>query len=117
MYKKDVQKSNNAEVGDCLIMPGRFKGYCESKFGIKGISTPHYGEHSGMQGEISDGSPYSYYHEVNVFDRKIVIDWTVSQYKNYRGEEFYPYVYEVGDKDAFNGGVLYEEFGINQKFI
>ena len=113
MYNpKNLENGKSAE-GDCLTIPHSFKHFCSHKYKINIIDTPHYGER--LVGEDApDGSemgyePYDFYHVVNVFGKKVVIDWTVSQFKKYKNTSF-PYVYGVGDKTKF-GGQLYKEAG------
>lgn len=59
--------------GACLVTPLNFNSFVEARHGLK-LEIAHYG----------DG--VSFYHEVSLLDRKIVIDWTHRQFDG----KFYP---------------------------
>lgn len=110
MYRLEGGRST---IGDCLVIPNHFANFCRHKYAIN-LDVPHYGERGDGDGGASGYEPYSFFHEVNVFEKKIVIDWTVSQFKDYANAPF-PYVYSVGDSTKFYGGQLYKGAGERSK--
>lgn len=96
LYKKMYQaikefsaymySEGKASVGDCFVVPLHFESFCRQRFGIN-LETRHYGMPDTM-GMSDDEAERLYettkkkgsYHEVNIFNRQIAIDWTGTQF-------------------------------------
>lgn len=77
-----------AEIGRCFTAPHTFEYFAREWHGLK-VDTDFY--------EHSYGGHATFFHQVNVVDGKMVIDWTARQYREF-DEEPYPFVYRVGDE-------------------
>ena len=80
-------EEGDSEMGRCSIESYDFTTFCR-----KIMDIPVY---TGLYKEDSGGY-ISHYHRVNLFNEKIVIDWTARQFKEFQDEPF-PFIYEVGD--------------------
>jgi len=89
-------------TGACMTVPGQFAKLCQDRYGIV-VELPHFG----------DG--VSFFHEVAVRGN-IVVDWTVRQFEQHR-EAPYPYIYRMGSRNAFLGGVVERDKDNSQRLI
>lgn len=85
-----------AEIGRCFTVPHTFRDFVREWHDLK-IDDDFY-EHSYA------GHP-TFFHQVNVVDGKMVIDWTARQYREFDNEP-YPFVYRVGDERVKSFGPL-----------
>ncbi len=97
-----------SDVGDCLITPGNFDAFCRYKFGLD-LESARYGEYHPEWGSSGGYDPYTFFHQVSVYGKRLVIDWTATQYAKFADEPI-PFIYEVG---AIRGklGPLYKQHG------
>lgn len=95
-FAKYTYSVTESSVGDCLVTPLDFAHFCHLKFRLE-IDTGRYGENHPEWGGDTGYSPCTFLHEVNVVFGKIVIDWTVTQYRSHKNKPV-PYVYEIGDE-------------------
>lgn len=75
------------EIGKCFSAPYTFQDFCKKWMGVE-VDVDHYSESYG-------GNP-TFYHQVNLYREKIVVDWTARQYPQFDNQP-YPFVYRVGD--------------------
>lgn len=107
-FAKYNYSQTKSDIGDCLVVPHTFNGLCRLKFKLQ-MDTARYGESHPEWGSSGGYSPYTFFHEVSVFSKKIVVDWTITQYSEHT-DKTVPYVYEVGNRE--NGlGPLYKSVG------
>lgn len=75
------------EVGRCFTVPGMFREYAKIMYGLNIDTDEYYREHGGHA---------QFYHQVNVLDKRLIVDWTAKQFSEF-AEEHYPFVYPLGD--------------------
>lgn len=113
-----MYRTNKSHVGECLIVPRNFRSFCSRKFGVH-LETARYGEyHPEWEFIGSNYATYTFYHEVVVYAKRIVFDWTVTQYAK-SADKPIPYIYEVGTERK-EMGPLYKSFLLktpNEQFI
>lgn len=95
-YGTYMYTEETSHVGACLIIPSEFSGFVREKFGIE-IDQARYGEYHPEWGDSMGYDPFTFYHEVNVYAKQLVIDWTVTQYSSHADKPM-PYVYKIGDE-------------------
>lgn len=76
-----------AEIGRCFTVPYVFSHFAHEWHGLK-VGQDFYA-HSVM-------GHSTFWHEVNLLDKKLVVDWTARQYREFDTEP-YPFVYRAGD--------------------
>lgn len=76
------------EIGRCFTVPHTFRHFAREWHGLE-VGQDFYA-HSVM-------GHTTFWHEVNLVDGKIVVDWTARQYREFNKEP-YPFVYRVGDE-------------------
>jgi len=100
-------KDSFSTVGDCLTYPNHFASFCKTKFGIE-LDIEHFGHP-----DYSELDERSYvklmrktkkkgpFHEINIFDKKLAIDWTCRQFgKKFRGRDTgYPAIFVLTDEE------------------
>lgn len=82
----------SAEIGRCFSSPVAFLEFCADRIDVH-VPTDYY--------EVSSGLPMdrpTFFHQVNVLQGNIVIDWTSRQYSHLR-EDPYPFIYLAGEDD------------------
>lgn len=90
-YVKSEPKTDTEryeEIGRCFTTPHTFVDFCRSWYGIK-VNNAFY--------EQSIYGTPTFFHQVNLFGRKLVIDWTARQYG--RGTP-YPFIYKADDPNV-----------------
>lgn len=100
--------AERSHVGDCLTVPNRFNHFLGKKFGIK-LAEARYGEYHPEWGKDMGYDPFTFFHAISVYGKRVVIDWTATQYAD-RADKPMPYIYEVG-KERERFGPLYKRFG------
>jgi hypothetical protein len=98
-YVKPEPKTNEQcfqEIGRCFTVPCTFSHFADEWHELK-IDTDFY--------EQSAGGHPTFFHQVNVLDGKMVVDWTARQYKQF-DKESYPFIYRVGDPQFKSWGHL-----------
>ena len=112
-----MYRTNKSRVGDCLIIPSEFSSFCSHKFGVH-LETARYGEYHPEWGSLLGFDSFTFYHEVAVFAKRIVFDWTVTQYAR-SADKPIPYIYAIG-AERQGMGPLYKRFALadpNEQFI
>lgn len=99
MYSK-----KRSDIGDCLRIPNDFSSFCWRKFGLE-FDGARYGEYHPEWGSDMGYAPFTFYHEVSVYQKSIVIDWTATQF-GHSADKPMPYIYEIG-VERKNLGPLY----------
>lgn len=84
------------EVGRCFTAPHTFEDFARERHNLK-IDTDFY--------EHSCAGYATFFHQVNLVDDKMVVDWTARQYHKF-DKEPYPFVYPVGDERVKSFGPL-----------
>lgn len=82
------------EVGKCTLYPPVFKEFAKKWFGLD-VGVDNY-SWNAYDRPHRHGHDDDYYHQVNIFQDSIVIDWTAKQ-RNLPKPDAYPFVYAVGD--------------------
>ena len=91
MYSK-----KRSDIGDCLSTPNDFSSFCRRKFGLE-FHGARYGEYHPEWGNDMGYAPFTFYHEVSVYQKSIVIDWTATQF-GHSADKPMPYIYEIGEE-------------------
>jgi len=98
-YVKPEPKTNEQcfrEIGRCFTVPYTFSDFVSQWHDLK-IDTDFY--------EKSAGGHPTFFHQVNVLDGKMVVDWTARQYRQFDNEP-YPLIYRAGDPRFNSWGPL-----------
>jgi hypothetical protein len=94
-------------IGSCLVVPYEFSSFCRLRYGIE-LEVFHYGlpDLTGMDEAEEDfvcerTKKTGTYHKINVFDRRLAIDWTGRQFgATFRGRPTgFPAIYELTDAE------------------
>ncbi|KAA0206848.1 hypothetical protein EDM68_00775 [Candidatus Uhrbacteria bacterium] len=75
------------EVGSCFTVPWMFRNYARIMHGLDVETDEYHKEYFGHS---------QFYHQVNILDKILIVDWTAKQYVKFE-EEHYPFVYPIGD--------------------
>lgn len=92
----ETDKQCFAEIGRCFTVPYTFSDFCKECFNLD-MSQDFY--------EQSYAGKPTFYHQVNLLDEKMVVDWTARQYRDFNDEP-YPFIYPVGDPKLKSWGPL-----------
>ena len=84
------------EIGRCFTAPHTFKQFAREWHKL--VVGDDFYEHS-YAGHAT------FFHQVNVVDGTMVVDWTARQYRQF-DKESYPFVYRVGDERVKSFGPL-----------
>lgn len=84
------------EIMRCFTVPHTFRHFAREWHDLQ-IETDFY--------EHSVGGHPTFFHQVNVLNGKMVVDWTARQYRQF-DKEPYPFIYRVGDQRFKSWGPL-----------